>query len=198
MKNNTAIILLLLAVGLFYTVTRGQYQDAKELHNLSNEYKSILQNITDIEELRDRLLITYERLPRTEIDRLNKMLPDNVDTVRIALDIDGMASNYGIAIENIQAISSSNEQSGLVVLPEYAGAYEKATISFSFVSSYDNFMNFLADLEKNLRVMDIKSISFQSPDNSNLYRAIPVVSVLSELFPHREVGRRCSFLPERL
>src|SRR3989344_4176656 len=169
MKNNTAIILLLLAVGLFYTVTRGQYQDAKELHNLSNEYKSILQNITDIEELRDRLLITYERLPRTEIDRLNKMLPDNVDTVRIALDIDGMASNYVIAIENIQAISSSNEQSGLVVLPEYAGAYEKATISFSFVSSYDNFMNFLADLEKNLRVMDIKSISFQSPDNSNLY-----------------------------
>jgi len=164
MKNNTAIILLLLSIGLFYTFTSIQYQDAKDLHNLANEYQSVLQNVSAIGELRDRLLITYEKLPRAEIDRLNKILPDNIDTVRLALDLDGMASRYSISIKNIQATSGANEATGIVVLPEYASAYERVTISFGFVSSYENFMLLLADLEKNLRIMDIRSISFKATD----------------------------------
>lgn len=168
MRHNNAIILLLLSVGLFYTFTNSQYKDVKELQTLANQYQDVLQNASAIVELRDRLLISYETFPKAEIDRLNKVLPDNIDNVRLALDLDGMASLYGISIENIQTATDGSKDGDLAVLPEYAGAYDKATVSFSFVSNYDNFINLLADLEKNLRIMDIKSVSFETSD-SGLY-----------------------------
>ena len=165
MKNNTAIVLLLLSIGLFYTFTNSQYREAKELSALANEYQSVLKNISQIVELRDSLLATYATIPVVEIDRMNKVLPDNIDTVRLALDLDSMAARYGISIKNIQTILGTNRNANLIVLPEYESAYETATFMFGFVSSYDNFMRFLADIEKNLRIMDIKSITFQTSDS---------------------------------
>lgn len=168
MKNNTAIILLLLSVGLFYAFTNAQYQDVKKLHTLASEYQNILQNASAIIELRNRLLVTYEAFPRAEIDRMNKVLPDNIDTVRLALDLDGLASRYGISIKNIQATTGASAEANLIVLPDYAGAYQKATVSFGFVSNYKNFIRLLADIEKSLRIMDIKSLSFETSE-SGLY-----------------------------
>ena len=165
MKHNTAIVLLLLSIGLFYTFTNSQYREAKELSALANEYQSVLKNISQIVELRDSLLATYATIPVVEIDRMNKVLPDNIDTVRLALDLDSMAARYGISIKNIQTILGTNRNANLIVLPEYESDYETATIMFGFVSSYYNFMRFLADIEKNLRIMDIKSITFQTSDS---------------------------------
>ncbi|KKT14510.1 MAG: hypothetical protein UW76_C0026G0007 [Parcubacteria group bacterium GW2011_GWF2_44_8b] len=165
MKNNTAIILLLLSVGLFYTFTNDQYQDVKKLYALSSEYRNVLQSVSAIVELRDRLLVTYETFPKAEIERINQVLPDNIDNVQLALDLDAMASRYGISIESIQAEVGVGNDASLVVLPENAGVYEKATVSLSFVANYENFMRLLADIEKSLRIMDVKSISFQTSES---------------------------------
>ncbi len=166
MKNNSAIVLLLLSVGLFYAFTNTQYQNVRKLYTLSGEYQNVLQNASRIMELKDQLLVKYEALPVAEIERINKVLPDSVDTVRLALDLDGMASRYGIAIKNIQTVTDADKDTNLIVLPEVAGAYEKATISFGFVSNYENFMRLLADIEKSLRIIDVRSISFQTGESS--------------------------------
>ncbi|MDO8590034.1 MAG: hypothetical protein Q7R69_02075 [bacterium] len=168
MKHNTAIVLLLLSVGIFYTFTNAQYQDVKKMYALSNEYQNVLQNVSAITELRDRLLVTYETFPKTEIERINKSLPDNIDTVRLALDLDGMAARYGISIKDIQAVTGTSEDATLIVLPGNENVYEKVTVSFGFIATYANFTRLLADIERSLRIMDIKSISFRVGE-SNLY-----------------------------
>ncbi|MEX2013974.1 MAG: hypothetical protein WD896_01310 [Parcubacteria group bacterium] len=166
MKNNTAIVLLLLSVGLFYTFTHGQYQEVKELQALSSEYSNVLQSVSGIVELRDRLLATYETFPKEEVERINKVLPDNVDTVRLALDLDGMAARHGVSINSVQASFGSGDSSDLIVLPDDSRTYERATISFSFISNYQNFTRLLSDIERSLRIMDIKSITFQTTESS--------------------------------
>lgn len=168
MKNNIAIILLLLSVGLFYTFTNGQYQDVKKLYVLASEYRNVLENVSAITEVRDRLLVTYGMFPREEIERINKVLPDNIDTVQLALDLDSMASRHGISIKSIQTEKGSAEGSNLVVLPEFAKVYEMATVSINFVSNYENFLRLLADIENSLRIMNIKFISFKTSE-SGLY-----------------------------
>jgi len=160
MKSHTAIILFLLSVGLFYTFTNVQYQKVKELRILAGEYQDVLKNASAIVDLRDNLLVTYTALPVAEIDRVNKALPDNIDIIRLALDLDGMASRYGISIKNIQ-VAMARANADFMVLPEYAGVYDKAAVSFSFVSNYDDFKRLLTDIEKSLRIMDVKSASFQ-------------------------------------
>ncbi len=168
MKNNTAIILLLLSLGLFYTFTNLQYQEVKGLRTLASEYQNVLHSVSAIIELRDNLLLDYGTIPKVEIDRINKALPDGIDNVRLALDLDSMASRYGISIKNVQAATGVNKEASLIVLPEYAKPYDKAEISFSFVSNYENFTRLLADIEKSLRIMNVKLISFQVGE-SNLY-----------------------------
>ena len=168
MKNNTSIILILLSIGLFYTFTSDQYKDVKKLNTLADKYQDVLKNASAIVELRDSLLIDYEAFPKEEIDRINKILPDNIDTVRLALDLDGIASRHGISIKSIQTVTSSDKGLDRIALPENEGLYGKVTVSLSFISNYNNFMNFLDDIEKSLRIMDVKSVSFQTGD-SDMY-----------------------------
>ncbi|MEK7177033.1 MAG: type 4a pilus biogenesis protein PilO [Patescibacteria group bacterium] len=168
MKDTTAVILLLLSIGIFYTFTSGQYQEVKNLRTLALEYKNVLDEAAAIEELRDSLLNTYSAIPKAEIERLNKVLPNTVDTVQLAFDLDGMASKYGISIRSVKTNTDITANQDFSVLPDHAPTYNKASITFSFISNYANFKQMLADVEKSLRLMDVSSISFQSQD-SGLY-----------------------------
>ncbi len=128
----------------------------------------MIENVERIAETRDSLLVSYESIPKAEIDRLEKALPDSADSVTLAVDLDTIARRYGISLKNVQVDTSSDKKSALVVLPEYAKAYDKIAVSFSFVSNYVNFTKFVADLEKSLRLMDVKSVSFKV-DATGLY-----------------------------
>lgn len=168
MKNTTAIILLILSVALFYTFTSPQYDKVKALSVTAGEYRTVLSNISEIAEHRDDLIDSYEAIPRAEIERLGKVLPGNVDTVQLALDLDTIAARYGISVKNVRIDTTSANSGNLPVLPEYGKPYEKTVVSFSFISNYANFRKFLLDLEKSLRLMNVREVSFQAAD-SGLY-----------------------------
>lgn len=161
MKSPTNLVLILLAIGLFFAFTSPVYEDVKVLQASANDYRSVIKNVSNIAETRDALLVNYEAIPKNEIDRLSKVLPDNVDSVRLALDLDTMAGRYDIALKDVQVESKADPNSALAVLPSDA-TYEKVIVTFSFISTFQNFMSLLADLEKSLRIMDVKSVSFKT------------------------------------
>jgi hypothetical protein len=167
MKTNTAIVLLLLSVGLFYTFTNDQYKQVKAISVTSSEYKDALNNTSQIETLRDNLLTIYNNISPLDIERLNKALPDNIDTVRLALDLDSIASRHGLAIKSLQAVTRPVGNGEFAVMSD-GNSYEKVVVTFNFVSNYTNFIGLITDLEQNLRVMNIKSVSFDTID-SGLY-----------------------------
>ena len=59
MKSLSAIILLILSVGLFYTFTSVEYKKVKNLSALASQYQDVLANASDIVRLRDTLLVSY-------------------------------------------------------------------------------------------------------------------------------------------
>ena len=174
MTKPTAIILLILSLGIFYTITSPQYESVKGLSALSQEYKGVLDNISRIMETRDSLLASYEAIPKAEIEKLSKVLPDGIDTVSLAKDLDSIASQYGISINKVEVESKDTQNSDLIVLPEYEAPYETNSVSFSFISNYDNFLKLLRDIEMNLRIMDIKSATFEVGEGSLYEHSITV------------------------
>ena len=88
--------------------------------------------------------------------------------MRLALDLDSLASRYGITIKNIQTTMETTDDASLPVLPENVPIYDRAIVSFGFIANYESFIRFMSDLEKNLRIMNIKSITFQATE-SGLY-----------------------------
>lgn len=165
MKNSTSLILLLLSVGLFYAVFMPRYERVQGLMNQQSQYREVLNNVSELGEIRDDLEVKYQNTPAQEIARLEKILPANVDTVNLAMNFDSIAARYGISIKSIRTVDSKAEVGTSIVQSSGSKPYDRITVSFSFISTYDNFRKFMADIEKSLRIIDIKSVSFQTTES---------------------------------
>ncbi len=168
MKTSTAIIVLLISVGLFYTFTSPQYKKIENLRTASKTYNNILNNASELSTKREELLSQYRSIPKENIENLSKVLPDNVDIVRLTMDFDSIASRYGLSIKSIQVDKSkggTSSNNSAIIVNQAEHAYDSTVISFSFVSSYNNFRKFMRDIESSLRIVNIKSIDFQSTEN---------------------------------
>lgn len=170
MKNSTAFILLLISAGLFYTFIMPQYAKVKELRAQAASYRSVLDSATEVAQRRDELSLKYQALPKDEIANLEKILPEGVDIVELAINLDTIASKYGISVKGIK-VGSDRENNTTSVVSTQSGPYKKVTVSFDFVASYDNMRKFLKDLETNMRIIDVRSLSFTAAENGlNDYR----------------------------
>ena len=168
MKNSTATILIILSIGLFYTVTSPQYGALQNLQAEAEEYRKVLDGAVLISETTEEINAKYQEIPKTEIDRLNKVLPDNVDTVRLALDLDGIASKYGISIRRVEVDRIQEDNAGIIDVSGSNQPYERVGVTFTFISNYTGFVNLLGDLEKSLRITNVRDINFITTE-SGLY-----------------------------
>lgn len=164
MRNSTSFVLLLLGVALVYTVAFPYYDKIMVLRGQSDQYKTTLQDITNLTKRRDDLSVVYQNLPQEEVKRLEKVLPDNVDTVNLAMNFDSIAAKYGVSIKKISTVDRSSESGVEIVQSVGNGLYEPVTVVFSFVAGYEDFRSFIADIEQSLRIIDIKSIAFESSE----------------------------------
>ena len=168
MSKLTGFIFIVISIGLYYTFTVSQRERVRQLSVEADEYGSVLDDISRIVETRDALLAVYETIPKAEIEKLSRVLPEDLDTVRFALDLDHLAAQSGIAVKDIQVETGAPKDSALIVLPRAELPYQRTSVSFSFVSDYQSFRRFLSGLERNLRIMDVRSLSFNS-GTSHLY-----------------------------
>lgn len=165
MKTTTSLILLLVSVGLFYTFIMPEYAKVQALRVEAAQYQDVLTNVADLSTKRDELLLKYNAIPKDETDNLKKILPDNVNVVELALNLDSIASKYGISIKNVKTIDDKADQSATTVQAPQTGPYQRVVISFSFVSTYENYRKFQHDLEQSLRIIEVKNVSFDTGEN---------------------------------
>jgi Tfp pilus assembly protein PilO len=167
MKNSTAFILILISGGLFYTFIMPEYEKIQALRAEAAQYNSVLDNVADLSQTRDELLLKYNAMPKTDTDNLKRILPDNVNVVELALNLDAIAAKYGISIKNVKIVDDKSNQNATTVQTPSPGTYEKATINFVFITSYENFRNFERDLEQSLRILEVKEVKITAQPDSN-------------------------------
>lgn len=190
MKNVLALIGFILAGVIYFAYTQPAYSTVKALKAEIGEYNQALQKASELKKLKEALLSRYNAFDPIAKDRLQKMLPDHVDNVRLILDMDSLAAKFNMPIQNVAIqTDSSNEksESQMSVKPAagmgaVAGAasnktavstisaskqkYESLTLSFSTRTTYDTFIAFIEALQSSLRMVDIISLSV-SPEGSS-------------------------------
>lgn len=157
MRFVTPIILIVLAVGVFVWYINPAYGRIKDLRAEEAQYDMALDRSQELIAVRDALLSKYNMIPSEDLNRLRKLLPDHVDNVRLILDMNNIASQYGMTLGSIALTEASAEGNELGADTSPLGAID---FSFSVRSTYDNFLDFLMDLENSLRIVDIVNISF--------------------------------------
>lgn len=163
------IILILLSAGLFFGFIDPTYNDIQKILQEEAKFDQALDKSKELQEVRDRLLSRYNTFSTNDLSRLTKLLPDNVDNVRLVLDIDNIASVYGIRVKNVAISKALDSQAG--VIGPKKKPYDSVILSFSITSSYENLIQFIKDIERSLRIVDVTEISLipSKTGEENLY-----------------------------
>jgi hypothetical protein len=125
-------------------------------------YDDVLARARDLQAKRDDLTSRYNSIPQTDKVRLEQLLPDTLDNVRLVLDIDRIASRWGLRLKNI-AVNDNGGSDKKSAVPDEKG-FGSATITFAVTAPYDVFLSFLSDLEDGLRLIDVTTLSINPKD----------------------------------
>lgn len=171
-KNVTPLILIVLAIGIYFTFTRVKLDELDGIKVVNAEYKQALDNSEKLVKVRDQVLATYNQIEPDDQDRLEKMLPDNVDNVRLIIDVNGVAARHGLAIKNVKTITAQQGAETTTTVTTQAptegvnvpSTYDTVSLSFDISANYPTFIAFLKDLEASLRIMEISKITLSAND----------------------------------
>ncbi|MES2087841.1 MAG: hypothetical protein V4467_02500 [Patescibacteria group bacterium] len=190
------IILIVSSIGIFfgyinpaYTAVTGSSdlteKSVKELQSVEQDYVDALNKTAQIETVREGLLTKFNTLSLENREKIFKLLPDHIDSVRLIIDTNNIASRYGMSLSDIKLFANSivdknnpagatgsaqNPNANTANAPQQIGPdsslYDSVKLGFSMSGPYENFLLFLSDVQKSLRIVDITSIAFENSDTS--------------------------------
>lgn len=164
MKIFTTVLALAIAGAVFIIYTQPAYGSVKSLQARIGEYNAALDKARELQELKRSLLARYNTFSTEQLDRLTKMLPDHVDNVRLVLDLDAMATRYGMAVQNVVISKKeivSKETTVIGAIGEQKLKYDSLTLEFSTEGTYTSFAQFIQDLESSLRIVELNAFSIE-------------------------------------
>lgn len=171
-RSLTATVLIIVAVGLYFTITKGVLAEANVIRDSNREYITAIQNAKDLIALRDKVLADYNKLTPEDREKLDKIVPQNVDNIRLVIDLNSVALRHGLALKGINASASAsaspnsqNMQAGMGQINTPKHQLDIVTVSFGLSAPYQQFISFLQDLESSLRILDVSGISVTSNEN---------------------------------
>lgn len=169
------VILIGISITVFFVFTNPLYTELVASRGDSASYNEALDNSKALENERDKLTAKYNSIDPNNLAKLEKFLPENIDNIRLILEIEQIASPYGMVLKDVKYSTATDENkvtngvsavtgsfSGVQVSQSVRKDYGVWDLEFSTTGTYNNFINFTKDLEKNLRIVDISSIAFSS------------------------------------
>ncbi len=158
MKFLTPLILIGLSVAAFFFYINPTYTNIGALRKDNAQYKEALANAQVAQEHWNQLRSRYDSLTGDQLIRLKKFMPDKVDTIKLAVDLNAVAEKYGKGVRNIK-FADALEPAGDV--GSGGKPYGTTAVSYDVTMTYDNFLRYLKDLEQSLQFIDITNIGFQ-------------------------------------
>lgn len=164
------IILLAAALGLFIMYTNPNFQGIKALAAEQAAYDQALDKAQELRGVRDQLLARRTSFSEEDVEKLSHTLPDNLDSIRLIIDINNIASRYNVSVTNVQLGNTQSGGAGSSLATGPSGsALGTVEIGFSINASYDNFLAFQEALEHSLRILDVTRITFSTGGDLNTY-----------------------------
>lgn len=117
------------------------------------------------------LVEQYHQLDSQAIEKVERLLPDHIDTVQLVIDVNNIANRHGMTIQDIDIQTEDTTRRTIASRQGDSPAKPEKTaiIAFSAAGNYDSLQNFLTDLAHSLRLVDVRALSFNAGDN-DFYR----------------------------
>ena len=151
----TPLIIVTVALSVYVLFINQMYKDIQQQLVKVQELEAHLADAKTAREKLDQIALSYQAFPIDADQKLNVLLPDRIDSVKLIVDVESVASRHGLVL-------TSPSVTGGVVNPNSTDNYVKHSISFKVSSTYPLFREFIADVEKSLALRDFSGVSFIS------------------------------------
>ncbi len=159
--------MILASIVGFFMYTKPMYTEAKVNDARLAKVTDALKKAQQLSDIRDRLTEKYNQISKEDLERIKRMLPDSVENIGLIIELNNIANAKGVELLN-PSISGAGgapaPSSGASALTSDGKKYGSISMSFGVTTTYDRFIEFLTELENSLRLVDITSLSFNSPD----------------------------------
>jgi len=163
MSSTSKIAYIILTLAIAYMFIYPSVGEISALTAEKQKYTDTLAMISNIENKKNELLTKFNNISAADRKDIETILPNSLDFVNLISQIDSVAAKYGISIDKVSSKETgTSDKSGETTSSQ---SYQSAIIEFSFDATYEKFNIFLNDLEKSLRILDIKSIKLTTKDN---------------------------------
>lgn len=187
------IFILLASVGVFFGFTKNEYQSVQDRKAEVAEYDKAVENSTTLLKKREELLELKNKFQKEDINRLNILMPDDVNSTKLILEIEHLATSiHNLAFEdpkydpNKKIATAGTKDAGAPAIADGAVAkdakqpvtkmqelenqrdYGSFELEFTLIGTYSDFIDFLGDLEKSLRIVDIQQLQIVPKEGNNL------------------------------
>lgn len=160
-KTIISVIGIIAAAGIFFFYTKATYDSAQGTRTQIGEYDAALLKAAELQERKEALLKRFNEFNPEDRDRLQKLLPDHVDNVRLILDLDNIASRRGMALQNVVVSTPGaglTTQTAVGTISSAKQKYDVLTTKFSTQGTYSSFQQLINDLETSLRIVDLVNL----------------------------------------
>ena len=161
MKQLMPIIILVVCVSMYFVYIKPEMATISEKRAHYTEYKKVIDEVQEIKAKREQLSAQYNSISPTDIDKINKIIPEKFDPVVFANDLNALASEYGISITSIRTdYSVANDK---ITDDTQVGdnPYRIIVVGFHVRGEYGKFLSFLEELETSLRLMDVTKLDIR-------------------------------------
>lgn len=175
--------MLIIVTGLgIYFLTLPLYEDLQRARSENQEFDRVLGEVSDLLSTQESLISRYQNIPDSDREAIDTVMADENDNVRLIYDIEQLASQKGLFVikvssELLQDSNNQNNQQNFDNVEEQHGGFDTGrsrekntmTIEMTLDGEYDSFVSFISDLEKSLRIIDVKSVEFTPSSDRTAY-----------------------------
>jgi hypothetical protein len=160
MKSLMPFIFIAISVAVFYVFIDPVYKEVQTVKEKISENNELIDFANRLRKENDELREKYTSIGQQDRDKLQKVLPDTVDNVRLIIDMNNIADHVSLSGVSVQQKTSE----GAKISERGSGEYGTIGVSFGLSTRYDLFKQLMNKFETTLRLVDIKSFSVSAGD----------------------------------
>lgn len=166
LKIILSILFFIISVSSFVYYVKPTYARISADKQMIARNEASLQKANLVQRKINELIDKRKEMNKDALNRLAKLVPaNNVDNIQLILDIEGITKQYDMKLQKVNISKTAEKkkrdnpgQPRINVGVKSDDYLKSLTLSFEVVSSYDEFIKFIIDLEHSLRIVDIVDI----------------------------------------
>lgn len=168
MRTLTPILSIIIAVLLYIFFTQTQFAEIKALQKETEEYASASAQAGAFKALLQQKLSIKNNQSVYDNERLEKFILGTLDSTRILIDLEKITQNNNLLFGNIEVkggdtvvLDDTNTNESEVI-----EELDTVDVSFGVIGTYEQFKNFLRDLERSLTLFEVIELKYSVIEDS--------------------------------